>query len=96
MHTGKQNYRCQQWGRAFVRNPENSLLTEEQRSLIARLLRERISSRGICRAVGVGLRWLLPCMGQRFEAAPEHLDIEPSVGIRAVILQRLKAKVDEL
>ena len=45
-------------GRAFVLSPENHLITEEQRTLIERLLLERISLRGICRAVGVGLRWL--------------------------------------
>jgi hypothetical protein len=38
-----------------VLTPENSVITEEQRALIERLLLERISLRGICRAVGVGL-----------------------------------------
>jgi transposase-like protein len=56
IHIGKQNHRCKMCGRTFVRNPENSVITEEQRSLIERLLLERISLRGICRAVGVGLR----------------------------------------
>src|SRR5262245_22470946 len=55
-HTGKQNHRCKVCGRAFVRLPENRLITEEQRTLIERLLLERISLRGICRAMGVGLR----------------------------------------
>jgi len=59
IHTGKQNHCCKQCGRAFVRNPENQLITAEQRTLIERLLLERISLRGICRAVGVGRRWLL-------------------------------------
>src|ERR1044071_1495704 len=62
IHTGKQNHRCKLCGRAFVLEPENSVITEEQRILIERLLLERISLRGICRAVGVGLRWLLQFM----------------------------------
>jgi len=60
-------------GRAFVITPENSVITEEQRGLIERLLLERISLRGICRAVGVGLQWLLQFMVTRFQAVPEDL-----------------------
>jgi IS1 family transposase len=76
--------------------PENHVVTEEQRALIERLLRERISLRGICRAVGVGLQWLLQFMVERFQAAPEHLYVEPAGDTPAVILQRLEAELDEL
>jgi insertion element IS1 protein InsB len=96
IHTGKQNHRCKVCGRAFVRCPENHLITEEQRVLIERLLLERISLRGICRAVGVGLRWLLQFMVEQFQAAPEHLHVQPPVSSPAIILQRLEAEVDEL
>ena len=68
----------------------------EQRALIERLLLERISLRGICRAVGVGLQWLLQFMVTRFQAAPEHLYVKPADSAPAVILQRLEAEVDEL
>jgi transposase-like protein len=74
IHTGKQNHRCKRCGRAFVLNPENQVITKEQRTLIERLLLERISLRGICRAVGMGLRWLLQFMVERFRAAPDHLN----------------------
>ena len=96
IHTGKQNHRCKLCGRAFVLNPENQVITEEQRTLIERLLLERISLRRICRAVGVGLQWLLQFMGERFQAAPEHLYAEPPGGTPAVSLQRLEAELDEL
>jgi len=56
IHTGKQNHKCKACGRAFVLVPENRVITEEQRALIERLLLERISLRGICRTLGVGLR----------------------------------------
>ena len=72
------------------------MITEGQRALIERLLLERISLRGICRAVGVGLQWLLQFMVTRFQAAPEHLYVEPPGGTPAVILQRLEAELDEL
>ena len=96
IHTGKQNHRCKVCGRAFVLTPDNVVITEEQRALIERLLRERISLRGICRAVGVGLQWLLQFMVSQFQAAPEHLYVKPADSTPAVILQRLEAELDEL
>src|SRR5215467_11243112 len=96
IHTGKQNHRCKVCGRAFVLTPENVVITEEQRALVERLLLERISLRGICRAVGVGLQWLLQFMSARFQAAPEDLYVKPAAGTPAVSLQRLEAELDEL
>lgn len=96
IHTGKQNHRCKLCGRAFVLHPENAVVTEEQRVLIERLLLERVSLRGICRAVGVGLQWLLQFMTERFQAVPEGLYVKPAAGAPAVILQRLEAELDEL
>src|SRR5262245_33035001 len=95
-HHYQQNHRCKACGRAFVLTPENHVVTEEQRALIERLLLERISLRGICRAVGVGLQWLLQFMVTRFQAVPEHLYVELPGGTPAVILQRLEAELDEL
>jgi insertion element IS1 protein InsB len=96
IHTGKQNHRYNVCSRAFVLVPENHLLTDEQRALVERLLLERRSLRGICRVVGVGLRWLLRFMVERFSEAPDHLNIKPPVGTPAVILHRLEAELDEL
>ena len=96
IHTGKQNHRGKVCGRAFVLTPENVVITEDQRALVERLLLERISLRGICRAVGVGLQWLSQFMVARFQAAPEDLYIKPAAGTPAVILQRLEAELYEL
>ena len=96
IHTGKQNHKCTTCGRAVVLVPENHGITKEQRALIERLWLERLSLRGICRAIGVGLRWLLQCRGERFRAAPEPLYVQPTVGTQRVILHRLEAEVDEL
>ena len=54
--------------------------------MIERLLRERISLRGICRVIGVGLRWLLSFIVARFTAAPADLNICPTAGTQRVIL----------
>ena len=96
IHTGKQNHTWRACGRAFVLVPENPVITEEQRAVIERLLLERISLRGICRVIGVGLRWLLYVMAERFTAAPEHRYVQSTAGNQRVLLHRLEAEVDEL
>jgi insertion element IS1 protein InsB len=67
IHNSKQNYHCHDYGRQFVQCFEQYLISEEKRSLIERLLLERISLRGICRAVGVTLKWLLGFLVQCLE-----------------------------
>jgi insertion element IS1 protein InsB len=44
---GKQNHHCKACGYQFGSTAENRLITAEQRTLIERLLCERISLRGI-------------------------------------------------
>ena len=96
IHTGNQNHKCKDCGRAFVLVPETPIITQEQRALIERLLLERSSLRGICRAIGVGLRWLLYFVVERFNAAPDALYVRPTAGTQGVSLHRLEAEVDEL
>jgi len=56
IHSGKQNHQCHNCGRQFVECFEQALISDDIRALIERLLVERISWRGICRAVGVNLK----------------------------------------
>jgi insertion element IS1 protein InsB len=69
-------------------------MADEQRTLVAHLLRERISLRGICRAGGVSLTWLLHLMVERFAACPDHLHAQLPVRPTAMVIRRLEA--DEL
>jgi transposase-like protein len=71
LHTGKQHHRCKACGRPFVMHADIRLIDEDRRALVARLRLENISLHGICRAVGVSLRWLIDFMGTCVEAAPE-------------------------
>jgi insertion element IS1 protein InsB len=64
--------------------------------LIERLLVERISLRGICRAVGVHLKWLLGFLVQCVEALPDHLHVQPLTGHGHVMLQCLEVEADEM
>jgi insertion element IS1 protein InsB len=95
LHSGKQHHRCKVCGRQFVDSVEERLIADKQRTLIEHLLRERISLRGICRAVGVSLTWLLHFMVERFAACPDHLHIQPPAGPTDVVVPRLEAEADE-
>jgi insertion element IS1 protein InsB len=96
IHNGKQNHHCHNCGRQFVQYCEQYLISEEKRGLIERLLTERISLRGICRAVGVSLKWLLGFLGQCFAALPDHLHVQPVSCQHDVLIQRLEVEADEL
>jgi insertion element IS1 protein InsB len=60
------------------------------------LLVERISLRGICRAVGVKLTWLLGFLVQCFEALPDHLNVQPVTCNGNVMMQRLEGEADDM
>ena len=60
------------------------------------MLVERISLRGICRAVGVTLKWLLGFLVQCFQALPDHLYVQPVARTQDVIMQRLEVEADEM
>jgi insertion element IS1 protein InsB len=96
IHNGKQNHQCQACGRQFVECFEHSLISDDTRALIERLLVERISLCGICRAVGVGLKWLLGFLVHCVEALPDHLHVQPITSHQDVIIQRLEVEADEI
>ena len=96
IHTGKQNHQCQNCGRQFVQSLVQYRISDDTRALIERLLVERISLRGICRAVGVGLKWLLGFLVQRVKALPEHLHVQPVTCDGYVMMQRLEVEADEI
>jgi insertion element IS1 protein InsB len=96
IHNGKQNHQCQNCGRQFVDCFEQYLISDETRSLIERLLLERLSLRGICRAVGVGLKWLLGFLVTCFEALPDHLNVQLITANADVMIQRLEVEADEM
>jgi insertion element IS1 protein InsB len=64
--------------------------------MVEHLLRERISRRGICRAVGVSLTWLLHFMVARFAACPDDLHVRVPPCPTDVVLRRLEAEADEM
>jgi IS1 family transposase len=96
MHTGKQHHPCQACGSQVVLHADNRVMNEEQRTLVERLLCENISLHGICRAVGVSIRWLMDFMVARFQALPDHLHVQPVASPGDVSMGRLEAEADEM
>jgi len=56
--SGSPNFLCRGCGRRFVARPKKGPVPDATRDLVRRLLRERMSLRGIARAVGVSRSWL--------------------------------------
>lgn len=96
IHTGKQNHRCKACGRQFVLDAANRVIAEEQRTLVERLLVEKIALHGICRAVGVSIRWLMRFLVTCFAALPDHLHVQPVAAPRDMLLGRLAVEADEM
>ena len=93
---GKQNHQCKACGRQFTADALDRGIASAQRRRIAQLLCERISLRGICRAVGVSLTWLLHFLVECFTACPDDLHAQPPTRPLAVVMSRLEAEADEM
>jgi insertion element IS1 protein InsB len=93
---GKQNHQCKACERQFGATAEDHLIAEAQRTMIEHLWRECISLRGLCRAVGVSLTWLLRFMVECFAACPDDLHVQVPPRPTDVVLRRLEAEADEL
>jgi insertion element IS1 protein InsB len=78
-----------------VASAEGGIIPDEQRTRIEHRLRERISLRGICRAVRISRTWLLRVMVERLAACPEHLHVQLPVSPTDVVLRQLAAEADE-
>jgi insertion element IS1 protein InsB len=96
IHNSKQNHHCHDCGHQFVQCCEQYLMAEDKRRLIGCLLLERLSLRGICRAVDVTLKGLLGFLVQCFEALPDHLHVQPVSRQPDVLIQRLEVEAGEL
>jgi insertion element IS1 protein InsB len=71
-------------------------MASEPRRRLEQLLCERLSLRGLCRAVGVRLPWLLHFLGEGFAACPEALHVQGPTQPTAVLLSRLDAEAEAM
>ncbi len=96
IHDDKQHHQCHVCGRQLVECFEQYLISDDSRALTERLLLERISLRGIGRAVGVRLKGLLGFLMRCFEALPDHLYVQPITCNQSLMIQCLEAEADEI
>jgi IS1 transposase len=78
-----------------VASAEEHPISDERRTLIEHSLGEGMSRRGICRAVGVSLTWLLRLMVEGVAACPEHLHVQLLVSPTDVVIRQRAAEADE-
>ena len=75
-HYGKQNHQCNDCKRQFVEGGQDWFISEEQKGLIDKLLKERISLAGICRVVEVSDVWLQSYLQSKYEELPDDLNTD--------------------
>jgi len=101
--TNKQNYKCKACNTQFS-DPESRAIQAAakalKRKIILKLLNERISLRGICRAMEISLSWLLRTLLKLIHKLPDDLHFNaakiPNHYCRHFYLQRIDYQADEM
>jgi insertion element IS1 protein InsB len=75
VHNGKKKYKCKSCGRQFVDNPTKITILIETKSLIDKLLLERISLRGIARVTQVSWFWLQDYVNRKLARVPRQIKV---------------------
>ena len=75
IHNGKQKYLCKDCGRQFVENPQHRVISDETKSLIDKLLLEKLSLAGIARVTDVSERWLQIYVNELYQEVPRQAEI---------------------
>lgn len=75
IHNGKQNFKCRDCGRQFVQDPQNKIIDQATKTLIDKLLLEKIPLAGIARVVSVSEPWLQSYVNQKYQTVPRQTDV---------------------
>ena len=77
IHNGKPKFKCKVCNRQLVEDPQNRPILDSTQQIIDKLLLERISLAGICRARGVSEKWLYPYQAVKYANMPSQLAVKP-------------------
>jgi transposase-like protein len=77
IHNGKQNFKCRDCGRQFVQDPQSKRIDEPTKTLIDKLLLEKIPLAGIARVVDVSEPWLQNYVNAKYERVPREVKVQP-------------------
>lgn len=75
IHNGKQNFKCRRCGRQFVQQPQNKIIDQTTKTLIDKLLLEKIPLAGIARVVGVSEPWLQKYVNEKYQNVPSQVKV---------------------
>lgn len=75
IHNGKQNFKCRDCGRQFVQDPQNKIIDKATKTLIDKLLLEKIPLAGIARVVGVSEPWLQSYVNAKYQNVPHQTKV---------------------
>ncbi len=75
IHNGKQNFKCRECSRQFVQDPQNKLIDEATKTLIDKLLLEKIPLAGIARVVGVSEPWLQRYVNDKYQNVSRQVNV---------------------
>lgn len=75
IHNGKPKFKCKVCSRQFVEEPQNRPILDATKQIIDKLLLERISLAGICRALGVSEKWLYHYKAVKYANMPSQLAV---------------------
>ena len=74
IHNGKQKYACKDCNRQFILEPTNCI-SEEKKTLIDKLLLEKIPLAGIARVVEVSEYWLQNYVNDKYDSVPKVINV---------------------
>ena len=72
---GKQNFRCRKCGRQFVLDPQNKIIDQATKTLIDKLLLEKIPLAGIARVFGVSEPWLQSYVNGKYQQVSRQVKV---------------------
>ena len=75
IHNGKQNHKCNDCGRQFVKDPQNKMIDDKTKALIDKLLLEKLPLAGIARVVEVSEPWLQQYVNAKYAQVPRQVSI---------------------
>jgi len=80
IHNGKLNFKCRECGRQFVQDPQNKIIAQATKTLIDKLLLEKIPLAGIARVVGVSEPWLQSYVNEKYQKVPRQVNVRAKKG----------------
>jgi IS1 family transposase/transposase-like protein len=87
---GKQNYKCRDCGRQFVENPQWKPVSDDTKTIINRMLLEKIPLAGIARSLHLSEAWLQRYVNQYYQQVGQQVNVLPKAP------GRLRVQLDEL